>query len=41
LNRTEEYHALMEKNFGTHSLYWIKTRRHGAICIDPPSRSSR
>ncbi len=38
--RRGEYNALMEKNFGPHSVYWIKIRRHGAVCIENSSRSS-
>lgn len=40
-HRKEEYQALMERHFGIHSLYWIKIRRYGAVCIEHPLRSSR
>ncbi|MDX9783720.1 MAG: galactokinase family protein [Spirochaetia bacterium] len=40
-NRKEAYRNLVERHFGAHSLYWIKTRRHGAVCIEHPSRSNR
>jgi galactokinase len=38
--RMGEYTTLVEKNFGSHSLHWIKLRRHGAVCIENSSRSS-
>lgn len=40
-DRVAEYQALVEKNLGTHSLYWIKIRRHGAVCIEHLFRSGR
>lgn len=40
-DRRADYQALAEKNFGAHSLYWIKIRRHGVACIEHLSRSGR
>jgi galactokinase len=40
-DRAFEYQELAEKNFGAHSLYWIKIRRHGVVCIEHPLRSGR